>query len=775
MLRWILRAGTAPLWCLGLGLASAPACWGAGSPGLEEELFQVQPYDEIILKDKAALRGTVIETDDKSIVKIKFASGAAREIARADIGMIKLRSGPENILDQIAKRFKGDGPGLAAHLREALRRFKGLDAGALKLLEQAAPAEHPEVLALLAERQLAAGNAAAGELTAQRLVARKAGFAEGHRLLGQALAAQAQPAKALEAFSKARELAPEQEGVLLCLAEQLLAMSRAEDAKKVFVDALAKNPRSAGAWVGQGYVLLRQGLSAEAIQSFERALEIDSRAIKAKLGLAACKALRKEFEDAYKTAGEVLDYDPGNAQAYGLQGYARLFSTDPAKLKDADFRIEQSLRANASDPRIKVLKALYLDRAAQWDDLQAKPQEAAPKRQQAALLLAEVEEAKPADAWLQYLLAELRYRQNDLKAAAEGFQRAAQLAPAFAPAFQAVGAVALKAGKWKEAQAAYAQAIKLEEGKGEYHAGLGLAFLGMKSLDEAKEELKKAIKQEPSNTAALCGLGYIANSESNELAARKFFHHALAADGRCAFAADALTRMYAQREIQFEYLAFDSGEPSGWNARGGRQVKAAVSDGKVRWKGVQGTADSGKMEYQATVNGSDFLRLEADLEIAKESPCVLALRLATKTGAGAAIEFEFGKNNAGQLAYRFRDFSGVPPDWKIVEPWPDSGKARLALETADLNSGVLNLYVNGVDKGKLPMQFAPKQVMKLGKITVGFCAEAPAKESVDARADNLAVLKRKLPEAEVDAAHGGALIPPEPKPEPPPKKEEAPK
>jgi tetratricopeptide (TPR) repeat protein len=156
-----------------------------------------------------------------------------------------------------------------------------------------------------------------------------------------------------------------------------------------------------------------------------------------------------------------------------------------------------------------------------------------------------------------------------MELAAKGFRKAAALAPNYAPAHRAVGALALKTRKWEEAEQAYSKAIELDGKTAEYYAGKGLALLGKKRLQAAFKAFRKARELDGKNVTALCGLGYISNFEKNERSAKFFFEQALAADGRCAYAASALKMIYAQRNLTLHYLTFNEGDPPGWCAGGG--------------------------------------------------------------------------------------------------------------------------------------------------------------------------------------------------------------
>jgi hypothetical protein len=131
---------------------------------------------------------------------------------------------------------------------------------------------------------------------------------------------------------------------------------------------------------------------------------------------------------------------------------------------------------------------------------------------------------------------------------------------------------------------------------------------------------------------------------------------------------------------------------------------------------------------------SEFVRLEADLMVAPEQICALVLHLGSTNGD---FYFEFGRDPDGRLSYRLQDDLGVR-DWTMVGSWPESGRVRLSIESADLADGQVKLYVNGECKlkGKLVLGLP-------GQINAGVILQAPANKNVDARTNNIVLVSRK--------------------------------
>jgi len=746
------------VWALWLGVlclvGAVPSAFAAGID--DDSVIVIRNEDKVIMSDHTIkpYLGR-IQSEDDSQVTIKSNSGAVMTLKKSEIERIDRRSTAETELARLVDKYKSDPKRLAEIIRSARKKFPYLEPKLPEILEKAAQSGDPDVLEVLVDVYLNSSQGAKAEDAAKRLV-QKRNNAASQRLLGQAYGLQGKTDLANQALSQAVTLAPNSEDALVARAEFLLQTGHADDALKIFKDALSKNGQLLAAWVGQGRVQLRIGEVDAAAVSFQKVMDLDKdlkqkETLAALLGLAACKLLHKEGKDAIALGEKVLGYDANSPQAFAIQAFGLLLGGDPDKLDVALSKIDDAIGGDPSEPRFKALKSVLLDRKGQYLNLQGKAQEGGPLREQAATILAELEQVKLNDSWLLYLLAEMRARQAELVdgdrrkevllLAFGGFKRCTELAPNYAPAYQALGSVALKLGNFEAsnfeaAELAYKVAVKLEDANAEYHAGLGLAYLGQKKVDEGSAELSKALDLNKENVAALCGLGYIMNYNKNEEQARTLFLRALSADGNCAYAADALKRMYQQRDQALDYLDFQAGDPAGWKPKGGRAVKAGVDEGKIRWRGTQGSEDSDRLEYLTELNAEDFLRVEGDLEIDPKSPCILALRVASKAGADVAFNIEIGKDPGGHLSFRYQDFGG-PHDWKEIEPWPAAGKARLAIATDDLHLGKVTLYLNGVVKKTLQLQ-----LHNLRKVTAGFAASVPAREQADLAVDNVALIYR---------------------------------
>jgi tetratricopeptide (TPR) repeat protein len=582
-------------------------------------------------------------------------------------------------------------------------------------------------------------------------------------------------------LAKAFNGAKEDEEIALAYATLLRQKGDPNAAKGLFLETMATNKRSFSARSGLGMVELQLGEFTAAEQHFLEALAINDRFRPARIGLAAAKLMQGHYDEAAQECDRILAPDPNCPEAYELLGFSKLLKGDPASLEDGKVSLDQSLKGKADQPRVTLAYAALLERLARFDQLKSDPGMAtrfAAAREKFDQVLV----SKTDDSVIQYFIGERRFRDaetarvkkelevakiNYLKAE-DAFQHVVRLAPNYAPAHGALGAVQLQLEKWEEARQSFALAAKLDPTSGDYYSGQGLALLKTGAgLDKAKDLLMRAREcdarqRAPRNVAAaLCGLGYIENSASNKDGAIEFFQQALAADGGCVYAVNALQAIYKQEGMTLEYVPFDNlvQMPPGWNFRGTGVLTATVLGNRVRISGIQGLTMSNMVEFFKDVpKADDFVGFEADLEIDPKSGTWFGLRISTG-GALTTFALEVGKEDGNRIKVRYKDANVQSPTWTPVADceWPENRRLRLAVHTQDLGSGLFDLWINGKKVAtQLPLSLARTE--RTRKLTVGTFLLAPPKEVVEAYVDNLVLITRSVPAKEETETGGIKFI-----------------
>lgn len=276
--------------------------------------------------------------------------------------------------------------------------------------------------------------------------------------------------------------------------------------------AVAAGPSSAAAHDGRGAALLRQGRGADAAAAFRKALEIDPKMIRSRVGLVGALIVDKKFADAVAEGRKATADSPNSAEAHAALGLA-MASENPkawgeaiaeaqegafknpknaeiqavvAQLFEADNRFDQAIQAyeNAikidpgfNEARARIISDLFinggLDRA-----------------------IAEAEKlvaASPANGDAQRLLGEMLLRKQDFAKAVAPLEKAVQLLPGSADANYYLGRAYQFTGHVTEALPPYKRAAELAPTNLEYRTTYGL-LLGMnQQFDACIAELTKVV------------------------------------------------------------------------------------------------------------------------------------------------------------------------------------------------------------------------------------------------------------------------------------------
>jgi tetratricopeptide (TPR) repeat protein len=730
------------------------AAWASAADGEGGRLIEVRRFDEVVLKNGSVLTGKVFESDNSDEVRVRdVRTQATRPVKKSEIKEWRKAADLDGEINRLASEAKGRPDRVLRLCEEIVNYHESRINRATEILESEAGTRNPGILTLLVELQLRQGNNAGAQKYAEELGKAAPNSATALALRGQANLATGNLESAKKDLDKAAQMAPDDLTVIVARAEFFLRSGKPQEARDEFDRALSRNGKNLLALMGKGRLMLRQGEFAEADATFNQVLSIDPKHRDAMLGLAATKAMSGKPEECYSLCNEVLRYYPNSGEAYGLQAFSNLITGDPDLLPKFYQKMEEAFKEKPEQPRLLLAWAVALDREAAALEAGGNAgdlEKAAAKRIEAKGKYAEVLGSDAPDAYLQFFIGERKFRANDFAGAERAFQMVTKLAPRYAPAFGALGAVALRNNKGDVARDAYTAAIALDSGNAEYHAGLGLALLKAKKMEEASQVLGEALKRDKRSATALCGLGYIANFAKDKDRAVGLFQDALAADGNCEFAADALRRIYQQQNMTLEYVTFsDDRLPNQWKYRAAGSIRPTTVNGEVLFSGTQGTNSGNKLEIYRDLRAEEFSRIEADITVAPTSAVNAGVRIAAGAGGGVSFELELGKDESNEVKVRYRDFGGKAPVWLPVKiPWPADGRVRLALSTDDLAAGHVQLYVNGKRVGQVDLV-----LQKPKRITAGIFVQAPPREVVHVIGDNLVLVSRGAG-AEEDAATG---------------------
>ncbi len=732
-----MRTATAlPLLILLTGAALSISCRAESDPD-----FELRQYSEVYYNDGRKEVGVVTPTDDSSVFKIKAVrTQISHDFNMRDVKEKRDQRTADTAMDDFAKDWNK-----SKNATLLLKRMKyawehwNMQKKVVALLETAATSNDPDVLEYLAELYMQGNRARDAQRIGDALVAAAPQRARAYMWRGKALLEQGNLAAAEGDLKKAFEMAPTDEQVMLARSKYLVAAGHPDEANKMLTTVISKSPQNASAMVQRGIVLLNQGDFEAAEQAFVAApLDNDE----GQIGLAATKLMRKQYDDAYRIAEGVLSKHPKSAEAYEIEAFAKLLSGDKESLDKFEEKITNAFKERADQPRLLLAYAVGLEREAKYIELvggKTAPDDAKAKRDQAAAKYKELFAKDTSDAYLKYFVGEWFFRKGDYAAAEDAFNKVATLSPSYAPGLAAAGATALRLRKWEAAQKFYEAAGGLDPSSGEYQAGQGLALLGQKDLGKAKEKLGRALTLEPKNVSALSGLGYISNNARDKDSAVAFFEQALAVDGRCSYAADALKKIYAQSNLDLEYQTFDESlAPPGWQGKGRGMIKPVLQDGHIVFAGTQGSSQGDVVDFTKEVRTDAFVRLEADINVPVGMPVTAGVRI---SGVGGSKFFLEWARVDDEMKIRFLDNTGGTVDFASTSiKWPDDGHARLAIETSDMKAGGkcnCDLSINGKKVRGVPLM-----LNRTNSVSAGVFVIASPNTTISASADNIALLSR---------------------------------
>jgi tetratricopeptide (TPR) repeat protein len=308
-------------------------------------------------------------------------------------------------------------------------------------------------------------------------------------------------------------------------------LTRVDPAKSLQTadQAVAAGAASAAAHDGRGAALLRQGRAADAAAAFRKALELDPKLVRARLGLASALIAEKKATEAVAEARKATTESPETAEGHAVLGLAMVAENPKAwgeaiaeaqeaafknpknaevqvavaQLFEADNRFDQAAqayeRALAIDPGFAAARVAIIDAKFRKGDLDG-----------AIVDTRALVKANPESGDAQAKLGELLLRKQDFASAVAPLEKAVQLLPGSADAAYYLGRAYQFTGKVKESLAPYKRAAELAPTNLDYRTTYGL-LLGMnQQYDAGAAELQKVVSSPGYKDAAgFINLGWI--------------------------------------------------------------------------------------------------------------------------------------------------------------------------------------------------------------------------------------------------------------------------
>lgn len=265
-------------------------------------------------------------------------------------------------------------------------------------------------------------------------------------------------------------------------AEAIDVLERARDA----------HPDSHELAVALGGAYLAIGSPAWALESYDRALELEPDALPVLRQAAAVAERHGQFDRAlsyWQRARELAPDDPEN-----LLGFGRVCLRMDL-LEDADETLTRAAALRPDDPDYQYPLAVAKVGRSQYDAAQA--------------LLEPLVRRQPGDAQLQYALGTVLYNQGHLEEAAEHLEESLRLEPEQAPSAYYLALVARDEGRDAEAIQRLEELLQRHPDHALSCEALGGLLMNERRYAEAERHLRKAIHLAPRSMRANYQLGLL--------------------------------------------------------------------------------------------------------------------------------------------------------------------------------------------------------------------------------------------------------------------------
>ncbi|MBA3632308.1 MAG: tetratricopeptide repeat protein [Acidobacteria bacterium] len=258
------------------------------------------------------------------------------------------------------------------------------------------------------------------------------------------------------------------------------AEMRAEKAEAETVAKLAVNPNDAETLNARALARMRLGKYAEALEDLLRAVRLDAKSseYQANLGYAFWKLGKPE--DAVKAERAALALDEKNFTAHYQLGRFLLRLGDEKQAKEALTHLKRALEL---DPRQYEVRFELIAVYRSLNDLA-----------NAAAQLELLQDARPADARVDYIRALLAVDRNETNAAIKNFEEALRKDNNLLGAWQDLGLTYIKLKRWTEAADTFAELVKRQPEAAEVAYFYALSLYNAGKSAEAETQARRALR-----------------------------------------------------------------------------------------------------------------------------------------------------------------------------------------------------------------------------------------------------------------------------------------
>ena len=296
-------------------------------------------------------------------------------------------------------------------------------------------------------------------------------------------------------------------------AATLIAENRTAEAEKELASILKSVPNEPAGLNLLGTIRAKQGRYPEAEVLFTRAVRSDEGYLGPHMNLAYLYTLTGRRQKAIVELKEVLRLDPRNAEA--LDRLARTLLAE-GQLDEGIKALEQGGESQQLPDSLLVLRG----------DAYLKKGNAAKAEESYQLALDQ--RSENTDAVLG--LAQAAQLKGDADLATVLLARARKMAASSPDTLYRFALVALRAGRYEEANGTLLAAIKIKPDDPAYFIALGTTWIKKPDLAEAEQAFRQALKLQPDNPQAQMNLGFTLLEQKKYQEARTWLEKSLQRD-----------------------------------------------------------------------------------------------------------------------------------------------------------------------------------------------------------------------------------------------------
>jgi serine/threonine protein kinase/tetratricopeptide (TPR) repeat protein len=293
--------------------------------------------------------------------------------------------------------------------------------------------------------------------------------------------------KALALFRKAIEIDPASDSAHSSLGSTLSSRRKHDvEAEASLREALALNPRSAGARNALGILYLRQGKRKEAMAELREAIRLDPRAAGPHTNLGWALAEENQLEEGRAECLKSLELDPRSSEPHKILGWIYLRQ---GRLEDAETEGRKFIEREPDVGLGHFNLGVCLER-------QKRPEEAVEAYRKAC-------ELSPDEVRFPYNMGNTLAGLGRLEEAIEAYKKALAAKPAHGWTHNNLAEVYAKAGKPEEAKAHFRLAIRYDPESPDAHWGLAGVLREEGKIGEALEEMRAGCALDPKDPRPL--------------------------------------------------------------------------------------------------------------------------------------------------------------------------------------------------------------------------------------------------------------------------------